>query len=148
MEQAHVENSFDFQVGASFERTFPLFGGWGERAWAGEEWSPRFLWPDPPEDVDGEVFAVGEGDDQSVWVNTRFDRAEGRIQYVYVMPGVQAVRIDLVLVETEPESTWVRVSYQRTALEPKACERVLELGRRDREQGPAWSKAIEAFLAD
>ncbi|MEZ4647919.1 MAG: hypothetical protein R3E97_03890 [Candidatus Eisenbacteria bacterium] len=142
----HVENTFAFEVAAPIAKAFPLFGGWGERVWAGEEWSPEFLWPSPPADAEGEVFTVGEGADQSIWVNTRFDEAAGRVQYVYVLPGVQAVCIDLALSESAASSTSVQVTYRRTALGPTSNEHVLGLGERDREQGPTWAAAIDAHL--
>jgi hypothetical protein len=50
---AHVSNSFSFTVDAPLRDAAPLFGPEGERAWAGEDWKPQFVFPTPPRDVEG-----------------------------------------------------------------------------------------------
>ena len=81
---AHVSSSFHFLVHAPLGRAAPLFGPEGERSWAGAEWDPQFLYPQPAKDVQGAVFTVQQGDRKSVWVATRFDVDGGRMQYVSV----------------------------------------------------------------
>ena len=66
---AHVSNSFHFLVHAPLGRAAPLFGPEGERVWAGEEWNPQFLYPQPAKDVPGAVFTVQQGDRKSVWIS-------------------------------------------------------------------------------
>ena len=88
---AHVENGFEFTVHAPYDKVAPLFGAHGERAWAGEHWDPQFLHPQPAQDVVGEVFTVAHGHTRATWVNTAFDLQSGHMQYVYVIPDVQAV---------------------------------------------------------
>lgn len=143
---AHVESQFAFRIDTSLEEAFPLFGAWGERKWAGGDWDPQFLWPCPPSDVEGEVFTVGEGDEQSIWVNTALDLEAGRAQYVYVTAGQQAVTIDLRLTSISPTGTQVCVTYKRTALRPEANEHIIELGERDRSNGERWAAAIGEYL--
>ena len=70
---------------------WPLFGAHKERVWA-PGWEPVFLWPEKPLDQQGMVFRVRHGDRSAVWVNTAFDRAARRIQYVYVIPDVVVTR--------------------------------------------------------
>ncbi len=53
-----VENSFELSVQGPFARVVPLFGAWEERAWAGEDWTPAFLYPQPARDEQGEVFTL------------------------------------------------------------------------------------------
>jgi hypothetical protein len=142
----HVENQFVFRVDASLEVAFPLFGAWGECEWAGNDWEPRFLWPWPAADVQGEVFTVGDSEDLSIWVNTAFDLEEGHVQYVYVTPGLQAVTIDLRLTSVAPNVTQVCVTYRRTALRPEVNEYIRELGEKDRSYGESWATAIGACL--
>ncbi len=144
-----TDNSFQFTARAPLRTAFPLFGAWGEKAWAGDSWQPRFLYPDPPRDEAGEVFTVSHGHStDAVWVNTAFDVATGRIQYVYVLPGVQAVTIDLLLEEAaDARSTLVRVRYRRTALSPEQNERVEQLGREDAASGPEWEQQVNAVLS-
>ncbi len=83
---AHVRNSFHFVVPAPLNRASAFFGPEGERCWAGEQWNPVFLYPQPAEDVEGAVFTVQHGPHKSVWVNTLFDQAGGRMQYVSFIP--------------------------------------------------------------
>lgn len=141
-----VDNRFEFVVRAPCEQVAPLFGAWAERAWAGPDWNPRFLVPDPPRDQEGMVFLLPHEDSTSVWVNTVFDLDRGVIQYVYVLPEIQAVVIDIRLSRQGAEATAAWVRYRRTALDPRQNARVLELGRRDAHSGPEWAADIEACL--
>jgi len=143
---AHVENGFEFTVHAPLRRAAVLFGGSGERAWGGGRWNPRFLYPQPERDQPGEVFTVAHGHVRSTWVNTAFDLDAGHLQYVYVVPDVQAAIIDVHLAPKDESSTSVRVLYRRTALDPAQNDHVTELGRHDRDSGKQWEAAIEEHL--
>jgi hypothetical protein len=144
---AHVSNSFSFTVPASLHDAAPVFGPEGERSWAGTEWNPQFLFPVPGKDVEGAVFTVPHGDHRSVWVNTRFDREAGRMQYVVVLPDLLVSTIDVVLHVIDATHARVDVTYIRTALQPDANEHVVAMGRHDREQGPDWERSIKTYLA-
>ncbi len=143
----HVENGFDFTVRAPYEKVFPLFGGHGERAWAGKEWDPQFVYPQPARDTEGEVFTVTRGHGQSVWVNTAFDFVTGHVQYVYVIPAMQAVRIDIHLRHDDPAITSIRVMYERTALTSRFNDRIREMGQKDSQSAEEWRGTIEKYLA-
>ena len=110
---AHSSSSFEFTVGAPYERVAPLFGADAERAWAGDEWDPRFLHPDPARDAEGAVFTLTRGGHTAVWVNTVFDLEHGRFAYAYVIPEVLATRIDIRLSRPDAATTHVRVLYER-----------------------------------
>lgn len=138
----HVENRFRFTVPAPPAKVLPLFGAWGEKAWAGEGWKPAFLHPLPPRDVAGEVFTVSRHHGTSVWVNTALDLELGFVQYVYVIPGVQAVLITLRTQSPAPGETLVEVDYQRTALDPRHNAEVERQGRQDAASGPEWGEAV------
>jgi hypothetical protein len=142
----HVENAFEFTAHGPYKTVFPLFGAFGERAWAGEKWNPQFLYPQLARDVEGEVFAVAHSHLQSTWVNTAFDMETGHVQYVYVIPDAQAVRIDIHLKETDAANTGVKVAYERTALDPRFNDHVKELGNQDRESAKKWETAIDTVL--
>ena len=146
---AHVENAFTFRIHSPYESVAPLFGAWKEKVWAGDEWKPTFLYPQPARDIEGAVFTIehGHAHAHATWVNTALDLQTGHVQYVYVIPEKQAVRIDIHLARHEgPEWTDVNVVYQRTALEPDFNSRVVELGDKDRQSAPEWSSAIERYL--
>src|SRR5271170_258366 len=146
VETAHVNNSFHFVVAAPMEKVAPLFAPEAERSWAGPEWNPQFVYPQPGKDVEGAVFTMAHGQHNAVWVNTVFDVPGGRMQYVYVIPDALVTVIDVKVSAVDPSHTAVEVSYTRTALTAAANEHVRAMGTRDAEDGPEWQKAIEAYL--
>jgi hypothetical protein len=143
---AHVSNSFAFTVNAPMRVAAPLFGPEGERAWAGDDWNPQFLFPAPARDVEGAVFTVRHGEHTAVWVNTLFDVEGGRMQYVYMLADLLVTTIDVRLHAIDAAHTKADVTYVRTALRPDANEHVTSLGKHDREQGKVWEASINAYL--
>src|ERR1700738_4790174 len=112
----HTRAQFDFIADAPLDVAWPLCVDEGDRAWSAD-WQPMFVWPAAPTDQQGMVFTVAHGDKTAVWVNTCFDRAANRIQYVYVVPDVLVTVITLALRPTG-QATRVDVVYERTALTP------------------------------
>jgi hypothetical protein len=143
---AHVSNSFEFDVHAPMTEVAPLFGPEGERCWAGKSWNPVFVYPQPAKDVEGAVFTVAHGPHNSVWVNTIFDVAGGRMQYVALIPEVMTFTVDVRLSPVGAAVTLVKVTYTRTALDVSANDKVVAMGNEDRESGPHWQRAIESYL--
>jgi hypothetical protein len=141
----HVRNQFSFTLHAAAAAVFPLFGADRERLWT-TGWAPSFLYPDPPRDSLGMVFTIAHGQTRSVWVNTAFDPATGRVQYVYVIPDALATLIDIQVTARDSATTDVTVSYERTALSPDANDHVRALGDHDAGQGPEWQAAITDYL--
>ena len=142
--RAHTEEKFSFTAHAAMERVWPLFGADKERAWA-PGWDPRFLYPQPASDERGMVFTAAHDHLSSIWVNTDFDTRNGRVQYVYVIPGVLVTVITLKL-KSEENQTRVEVQYDRTALRAEADDHVREMARQDRKAGPDWEKQINQYL--
>jgi hypothetical protein len=143
---AHVSNRFTFTVNAPLREAAPLFGPEGERAWAGDDWNPEFVFPVPAQDVEGAVFTLRHGERTAVWVNTLFDLSGGRMQYVYVLGDLLLTTIDVRLHAIDAARTKVDVTYARTALRPEANEHVASMGKHDGEQGQVWEKAINSYL--
>lgn len=141
----HVENGFEFTVRAPYEKVFPLFGAHGEQAWA-EGWDPQFLHPQPAGDIEGEVFTVSHGHKQAVWINTAFDSASGHVQYVYTIPNVQVVRIDIRFRHDDPSATGVKVVYERTTLTSSFNGHIREMGKKDSQSAEEWRISIEKCL--
>jgi hypothetical protein len=81
-----------------------------------------------------------------VWVNTLFDPAAGRMQYVSFIPDRLVSVVDVRLTPVNLSSTSVEVSYARTALDPAANDDVEALGKSDSKSGPDWQQAIEGCL--
>lgn len=143
---AQVSNSFEFDVAAPLSRVGPLFGPEGERRWAGKHWNPMFVWPQPAKDVQGAVFTVQHGPHTVVWVNTVFDIAGGRMQYVAVVPETMTFTVDVRLTGVGPATTHAKVTYTRTALDASINEDVIAMGRVDAANGPYWRNEIEGAL--
>ncbi len=144
----HVSNSFHFLVHAPLGSAAPLFGPDGERSWAGDEWNPQFLYPQPGKDTQGAVFTVQRGHHKSVWINTLFDVAGGRMQYVSFVADAMVSTVDVRLASVDPSTTSVEVTYVRTALDTSANEEVQALGQSDRQAGSHWQEAIETYLRE
>jgi hypothetical protein len=141
----HTRERFSLVANAPFEVAWPLFGADKERVWA-PDWQPVFLWPEKAFDQEGMVFIVRQGDKNAVWVNTAFDRMEGRVQYVYVIPDVVVTVISLRLTPGG-HSTAIDVVYERTALTAAANETVKDMATRDRIAGKEWSRQINTYLS-
>jgi hypothetical protein len=136
--------SFEFIAEAPLDVVAPLFGADRERVWA-EAWAPCFVWPSPPADREGMVFTLDHDGRTAVWVNTGFDLAAGRFQYVYVIPERLVTRI-LIALTPHSHRTGVHVTYERTALAPEANDQVEELAAGDAVAGPEWAAAINGYL--
>jgi hypothetical protein len=144
---AHVSSSFSFIVNASMRNAAPLFGPEGERAWAGDNWNPHFLFPAPARDIEGAIFTVQHGEHSALWINTIFDLEGGRMQYVYVLADLLATTIDVHLNPVDAQHTKVDVTYTRTALRPEANEHVAAMSKHDQKQAPEWEHSINAYLS-
>ncbi len=142
----HVRNRFEFVVKAPLNRAAILFGADGERCWAGPDWNPVFLHPQPGKDVQGAVFTIQRGLHKSVWVNTIYDPVAGRMQYVSFIPERLVSVVDVCLNSVDSSSTRVEVAYARTALDAAANDEVEALGRKDGESAPEWQRSIENCL--
>jgi hypothetical protein len=143
---AHVSNTFHLVVRAPLSRAATLFGPEGERCWAGPHWNPEFVYPQPGQDLQGAVFTVQHGPHRAVWVNTVFDTAVGRMQYVSFIPDTLVFTVDVRLSAVDPTHTDVEVTYARTALNAAVNDEVEAMGTRDQESGPEWQEAIEKCL--
>ena len=140
----HTREQFSLVANAPFEVAWPLFGADKERVWA-PDWEPVFLWPEKAFDQEGMVFMIRHGANKAIWVNTMFDRAARRIQYVYVIPDVVVTLITLILTPNG-HSTAVDVTYERTALAAAANESVRKMAVSDRVAGKEWSRQINGHL--
>jgi hypothetical protein len=141
-----VRTCFELIVHAPYSVAAPLFGPIGEHAWAGEEWNPKFIYPQPPSDVEGAVFTVSDGPLTKVWVNTVFDLDARHIQYVYFLPELLVTTIDVRFKIINAGTTRVNVVYTRTALTPQGNEQVAKMSDDDRNNDKDWQQAIDSYL--
>lgn len=143
---AHAVSRFSFTVAAPFARVAPQFGPQAERAWGDPQWDPQFIYPQPGRDVPGAVFTVQHGQSRSVWVNTEYDPAAGRMQYVYIIANAMVCVIDVDVTKVDAMHTAVDVTYTRTALAPEHNEAIAHLSRKDGKSGAEWRQYIEHAL--
>lgn len=143
-ERAHTERRFEFVAEGPMREVAPLFGAHRERAWA-PGWDPCFLWPPRAEDRPGMIFTVSGEHGMAVWINTRFEPREGHIQYACVLEHAMSTLITLRLTPRGAH-THVAVSYQRTALEPRADAWVARMAGEDAKAGDEWAAQINAYL--
>jgi hypothetical protein len=144
---AHVTNSFTFEIAAPMKIVAPLFAPEAERSWAGADWNPVFAHPQPGRDIEGAVFTTKHGPLTTIWVNTVFNPKAGRMQYVAIVPDKSAAIVDVQVTAISTTRTAVKVTYTRTALTPSANAHVNQLGTQDAASAPAWQHAIESALA-
>jgi hypothetical protein len=144
----HVQNSFALTVHAPYSVAAPLFGPNGERGWSEGHWDPKFLFPQPGEDVQGAVFTIQHGPHKTIWINTVFDLQARHFQYVYFLPDLLVTTIDVDFKPVDGANTKVFVTYQRTALSAEANETVKSFGESDRNNGPQWEKAVNDYLSN
>ena len=145
-EHAHVTQSFSFEVNAPMAKVAPLFAPEAERNWGDKDWNPVFLYPTPGRDVEGAVWTMQHGSHNSVWVNTLFDVAGGRMQYVVFVGEHLVTTIDVRVKALSATRTGVDVTYTHTAVDPAANEYVAHLGEVDKTRGPEWQKGVEHAL--
>jgi hypothetical protein len=143
----HTHNEFSFRVHAPYKVVAPLFGAEAERAWAGSEWDPQFLYPEHAQDVLGAVFLAGGANHRSVWVNTAFDLGSGHVQYAHFLKDAMVTLIDIHISAPDPSTTDVHVTYERTALSPAANDRVAHFTAGDSRAGKEWSDAFADWAA-
>lgn len=144
---AHVTNSFTFEIPVPMKKVAPLFAPEAERSWAGDHWNPVFAHPQPGRDIEGAVFTTKHGPFTTIWVNTIFNIDSGRMQYVAVIPEESATIVDVYVTALTANRTAVKVTYTRTALTPAANAHVIQLGAQDASSAPEWQHAIESALS-
>lgn len=143
----HFETKFSVVIHAPYAEIAPLFGPLGERAWVGDFWKPKFIYPQPPKDVQGAVFTVGEGGEMTVWANTLFDLDARHMHYIHFLPGLEVATIDLRFTSIDEQTTQVDVIFTRTALTPAGNEHATRLSNEDQKRGEMWRQAIGNYLA-
>lgn len=140
-----VRRNLQFDLNVPPAQAAPLFGPEGERCWAGGNWDPHFVYPQPAHDQQDAVFTIAHGQSNMTWVNTAFNLPEGHIQYVAIMPSAMVMTIDLRLTAT-PTGTHIDATFIHTALDPSLNARVTEMADRHASNGSQWAHDIAACL--
>ena len=143
----HTETTFEVLVRAPYSETAELFSPEGERAWAGDRWDPKFLFPIPARDKQGAVFTIRHGALQAVWVVARHDLDARHFQYVYFIPDAMVTTIDVAFRLPDSKTTQVTVTYARTAISPEGDGHVKAMSEGDKTAGKEWQEAIDQYLS-
>ena len=140
-----VRNAIQFDLSVPPAQAAPLFGPEGERCWAGGNWDPHFVFPQPAHDQQDAVFTIAHGPYNMTWVNTVFNLAEGHMQYVAFIPSALVMTVDVHLTPS-PSGTHVDVTFVHTSLDPAVNAKVAEMAEHHRNAGPEWVHDIESCL--
>jgi len=116
--------SFIVHVNGSVAEVTPLFGPVREVEWA-PTWKPRFLHPAAGAQREGAVFAAISADGRErLWLLTRYDVENGRVEYVFVSAGFTAAHLKIDVSPDGGEKCKVAVSYRYSALTVQGNEEV------------------------
>ncbi|HEU0275828.1 MAG TPA: hypothetical protein VFQ83_15005 [Candidatus Udaeobacter sp.] len=126
----------------------PLFGPVREVEWA-PDWSPHFVYPAQGAQREGVLFTTtdGQGTDQ-LWVLTRYEVGNGRVEYVVLKPGLTAGEIKISVVPDGTRHSKATIRYRRSALAPEGNAEVAKLDAHwAKEQRIHWETALNNALA-
>jgi hypothetical protein len=111
----HVERSGSLAVAAPLRRAFLYFTPEGERGWV-PGWRPQYLHPEDGTLAAGLVFRTDADGEQTFWVVSWCDPAQGEAEYVRLTPGSRLGTVTIRCDALSASATRVRVTYQLTSL--------------------------------
>jgi hypothetical protein len=140
--------SFTIRLNGSVADVTPLFGPVREAEWA-PDWAPRFIHPAHGVQREGVVFTTRTGQDRDrFWLLTRYDVANGRVEYVVMIPAFTASEIKIRVIPDGEQHCKATITYRRSALAPEGNEDVTKLDAHwAEEQRIHWETAINEALA-
>jgi hypothetical protein len=140
--------SFTIMLKGAVADVTPLFGPAREAEWA-PTWRPRFIHPPEAAQREGTVFTTASADGKErLWLLTAYDVKEGRVEYVFVVPGFTANEIKIQVVPDGERQCKATITYRHSALAPEGNEEVAKLdGHWAEQQRVHWETAINAALA-
>lgn len=112
-----VERTYTQKLQGKPRDVFPLLCPVREKEWV-DGWDPLAVYTQSGFAEGDCVFTTGEKNPESIWVITRFDAAENKLEIVKVTPGMTVGRIQIALSENETGGTDAEVVYMYTALSP------------------------------
>ncbi len=135
-------------LSADADRVFPLFSPVGERQWV-PGWSPELLHPPGVEWAEGQVFRTREDTAEDVvWIVTRLDPAEHRVEYRRVVPGRYVATVEVRCRAEGDRRTRVDVSYSYVGLSEAGNREIDAMSQPAYDEKMArWQGWIEAHLA-
>lgn len=113
----HANRSHAIEVELPLPEAFRLFEPEGERAWA-PGWDPRYVHPWGGQPGRGMVFCTGAGDEETIWLVSRYEPADGLVEYVRLTPRSRIATVLVHCTSVGAASTQVTVTYAYTGLGP------------------------------
>jgi hypothetical protein len=142
-----VARSHSFMLARSLENAFPLFTPEGEREWA-PGWDPAYLYPRDGRAEPGMVFTTAHGGESTLWTMTRYEPANGVVEYFRATPGARAARVLVQCAALDASRTRVTVIYEFTGLSESGNAWIREMNEtKYGEFIESWRKAIETMPA-
>jgi hypothetical protein len=140
--------SFTIALEGSVAEVTPLFGPVREREWA-PSWRPHFLHPRQGSQREGVVFTTTAANrKEGLWLLTRYDIEEGRVEYVFVVPGFTANEIKIHVSSDGARRCKATITCRHSALAADGNDEVKKLDDRWAEQQRVhWEAAINSLLA-
>lgn len=148
---ATAQRTHQFTIALPVADAFPLFEPIGEKNWA-EGWQPEFASAEGATLSDGTVFTVQRPGEhgapiQTVWLITRYNRANHVIEYRMVAPGERVSRITVQCQPTSAKDTAVTVTYHYTGLSENGDRYIAQMtDDAFRAMIGEWDTAIRAYL--
>lgn len=144
-----VRHSYTQSLAAPPAEVFPLLCPVRECEWV-PGWRPDWVLSESGVAEPGCVFqspGEEEGTGPAVWVISRHDAAEHRLEMVKVIPGHTVTRLELALAADGAGGTRAMVSYEFTALSPDG-EAFVRQRTAAWYEGfmRAWEAALNAYL--
>lgn len=143
----HTVRSHALTVDLPLEEAFRYFTPEGERAWA-KGWDPVYLHPADGTPQPGMVFTTGEGEEATLWTMTRYEPAQGLVEYQRVTPGSRTGSVMVQCTALGDRRTRATVMYTMTALSERGNATLREMDEaRYRAFIGSWEEAIARAVA-
>jgi hypothetical protein len=140
--------SFTIMLKGAVADVTPFFGPVREAEWA-PTWTPRFIHPAEGAQREGVVFTTTSADGKErLWLLTTYDVKEGRVEYVFVVPGFTANEVKIQVLPDGERQCKATITYRHSALSPEGNKEVAKLDVHWAEQQRVhWETAINQALA-
>jgi hypothetical protein len=154
-EQNRMRHSFVQHINASADRVFAVLEPVEEVKWAPGfefEWVYAKDGPDAKSGQEGDVFVTRHHSElgsqsKAIWVISRRDMQERRVQFVRTIPDFEVTQID-IHVMPDGEASKCEVTYTFTALSDRGREHLRGMTKEHFEaQMKDWEEQVNAYLA-
>jgi hypothetical protein len=115
IEPVRVERTYVQKLRGKPEDIFPLLCPVREKEWAAG-WDPLQIYTQSGFAENDCVFTTGDEKPEAIWVITRFDPADFKLEIVKVTPGMTVARIHIGLSRNDAGDTDARIVYLYTAI--------------------------------